>query len=108
MSAQQIIETGVDKLVSLIKKRGKIPFSAAARELGVSEEVIKEWVDFLEEESIVGVEYKLTTPYIVEKKVTKKIDRSELLDPRMCLIAGISIRPQATMNRIPAMAAFGR
>lgn len=67
-----IIETGVDKLVNLVKQRGRVSVKDAAAELGVSTTVIQEWVDFLEDEGIVGVEYSLTTPYLVEKKLTKK------------------------------------
>ena len=67
-----IIETGVDKLVKIVKERGKIALVDAAKELGVSTTVIQEWIDFLEDEGIIGVEYSLTTPYLVEKKLTKK------------------------------------
>ena len=67
-----IIETGVDKLVNLIKERGRIALADAAKELGVSTSVIQEWVDFLEEEEIISVEYKLTKPYLVERKLTRK------------------------------------
>ena len=67
-----IIETGVDKLVNLIKERGRVALQDAAKELGVSTTVIQEWVDFLEEEGIISVEYKLTKPYLVDRKLTKK------------------------------------
>ena len=67
-----VIETGVDKLVNLIKERGRIPLEDAAKELGISVAVIQEWVDFLDEEGILSVEYKLAKPYLVERKLTKK------------------------------------
>ena len=67
-----IIETGVDRLVNLVKERGRIALTDAARELGVSTTVIQEWVDFLEDEGIISVEYKLTKPFLVERKLTKK------------------------------------
>ncbi len=67
-----IIETGVDKLVRLVKESGRISLGDATRNLGVSQTVIQEWVDFLEEEGIISVEYKLTTPYLVDRKLTKK------------------------------------
>ncbi|MBI2659311.1 hypothetical protein HYX05_04415 [Candidatus Woesearchaeota archaeon] len=67
-----VIETGVDKLVNLVKERGRIPLQDAAKELGVSITVIQEWVDFLEEEGIISVEYKLTKPFLVERKLTRK------------------------------------
>ena len=67
-----VIETGVDKLVNLVKERGRIALQDAAKELGVSMTVIQEWVDFLEEEGIISVEYKMTKPFLVERKLTKK------------------------------------
>lgn len=67
-----VIETGVDKLVNLVKERGRIALADAANELGVSATVIQEWVNFLEEEGIISVEYKLTKPFLVERKLTKK------------------------------------
>ena len=73
-----IIETGVDKLVNLIKQRGRIAMSDAAKELGVSIIIIQEWVDFLEEEGIISVEYKLTKPFLVERKLTRQeVDTKE-------------------------------
>ena len=47
-----IIETGVDKLVSLINAKGRVSSQDAAIQLGVSTIVIMEWADFLEEEGI--------------------------------------------------------
>lgn len=70
--ASSVIETGVDKLVNLVKERGRIALQDAAKELGVSTTVIQEWVDFLEDEGIISVEYKLTKPYLVERKLTRK------------------------------------
>src|SRR3989338_860551 len=67
-----IIETGVDKLVKIVKERGKIALVDAAKELGVSTTVIQEWVDFLEDEGIISVEYKMTKPFLVDRKLTKK------------------------------------
>ena len=72
MESSSLIETGVDKLVNLVKGRGKIALSDAAKELGVSTAVIQEWVDFLEEEGIISVEYSLTKPFLVDRRMTKK------------------------------------
>jgi|SRR3989338_860087 len=67
-----IIETGVDKLVNLIKERGKISIPDAAKQLGTSTQVVGEWADFLEEEGIISIQHTLTKPYLVERKLTKK------------------------------------
>lgn len=70
--AGSIIETGVDKLVNLVNKKGKISAEDAAKELGVSPTVVMEWVDFLEEEGIIKTEYKFTKPFLVARKLAKK------------------------------------
>ena len=67
------IRTGVDKLLELVEAKERISMADAAKELSVPKVVIEEWVDFLEEKGIVNVEYKLTTPYIVRKKISPVI-----------------------------------
>ncbi|MEK6949513.1 MAG: hypothetical protein AABX34_04775 [Nanoarchaeota archaeon] len=67
-----IIETGVDKLVKIINSRGSVSSVDAAKELGVSPTVVMEWADFLEEEGIIGIEYKFTKPFLVTRKLAKK------------------------------------
>lgn len=66
------IETGVDKLVQLVKERKKITLDEASKELGVSKQVVEEWAEFLEEEGLLGVEYTLSKTYLVEKKLSKE------------------------------------
>jgi chromosome segregation ATPase len=72
MAEKSYIETGVDKLVKLIEEKKKISTGDAAKILGVSKSVIDEWSDFLEEEKIISIEYKLATTYLVERKLNKK------------------------------------
>jgi len=67
-----IIETGVDKLVKLVNEKGKVSSFDAAKELGVSNTVVMEWADFLEEEDIISIEYKFTKPFLVPRKLGKK------------------------------------
>ena len=64
-----MIETGVDKLVKLVKQSGKISVAEAAKILGLSNTIITEWADFLEEEGIISIEYNLTQPFLVERKL---------------------------------------
>lgn len=72
VTMESIIKTGVDRLVDLIKEKGRISIPDAANRLGVSHTTVEEWADFLEEEGIVSIEYKLTTPYITLRKLSKK------------------------------------
>lgn len=70
-SDNSLLKTGVDKLVDLVARTGKVSFKDAAKELGVGYPVIEEWAEFLEEEGLVSVEYHLTKPYLVERKLSK-------------------------------------
>jgi len=72
VSTSSIIETGVDKLVNLVNTKGRIPSADAAKILGVGVSTIMEWVDFLEEEGIIKIEYKFTKPFLVARKIGKK------------------------------------
>ena len=72
MTAESFIETGVDKLVRLVESKKKLSTAEAAKALGVSTAVIDEWSDFLEEEGLISIEYKLATTYLVERKLSKK------------------------------------
>jgi chromosome segregation ATPase len=67
-----MIETGVDKLVRLVKQNKRISVPDAAKALDVSKVVVEEWSDFLEEEGIISIEYKFTTPYLVDRVLSKK------------------------------------
>ncbi len=72
LATAPIIETGIDKLVKLVKEKAKISMEDAAKELGVSLTVVEEWADFLEEEGIISIEYKFTKAFLVGRKLTKK------------------------------------
>lgn len=65
------IETGVDKLVELISTHKKIPVSDAAKKLGVSNVVVQEWADFLEEEGLISIEYKFNKTVLTERQLSK-------------------------------------
>ncbi len=68
----KVLLTGVDKLIELIKQTKRISIKEAAKKLGVSQDAVEEWADFLDEEGIIEIDYKFATPYLVEKKLTKK------------------------------------
>jgi chromosome segregation ATPase len=69
--AQKSIETGVDKLLDLINRRKRLSLNDVANELGVSVPVVQEWADFLEEEGLITIEYKLSKTYLCERKLNK-------------------------------------
>lgn len=64
------IETGVDRLVNLVGRTGRISTEQAAKELGVSKLVVTEWAEFLSDEKLIELEYTLSKTYMKPKKMT--------------------------------------
>ncbi|MBU0980010.1 MAG: hypothetical protein KJ709_04360 [Nanoarchaeota archaeon] len=77
MENPSVIQTGVDRLVELVRLKHRVAFNDAAKQLGVSKTTIEEWSNFLEEEGLVSIEYVFTTPYITERKMSKKEIKSK-------------------------------
>lgn len=77
--SDEVVKTGVDELLELLKGNSKLPLVDAAKKLKVSVDVVQAWVDFLVEERILGIEYKFTTPYIYINKPLESV-RHEYTD----------------------------
>ena len=71
MDTSTIIQTGVDKLVALIRDIDRISMKDAAKKLGVSQQSLEEWANFLEEEGVIDIEYKFSKAFLVNKQLTK-------------------------------------
>lgn len=74
------VETGVDRMMSVLEGKGKIPLTELAAELKMSESILQLWVDFLVEERVLGIEYKFTTPYVF---LNKKKDAIVIVDEKV-------------------------
>lgn len=74
------ITTAIDSLVDLVKKHKKISLDDASKMLGIPVNILNEWAAFLEEENILEIEYKFTTPYLIEEsgKEKLKVSKKEL------------------------------
>jgi len=68
----EVITTGVDDLLALLKQVDKIPLIDAAMQLKITPPLLQSWVDFLVEEEIIGIEYKFTKPIIYLNKPPEK------------------------------------
>ncbi|MBI2549896.1 hypothetical protein HYV83_01820 [Candidatus Woesearchaeota archaeon] len=87
---EEQVRTGADRLLELVKKSREIATAAAAQELGVPIVTVEAWANFLEEDGLVTVKYKLTTPYIAipeaqaerKKKEEKLVSLAENADFR--------------------------
>ena len=73
------METGVDRMMSVLEEKGKLSLTDLAKALEMPEGTLQLWVDFLVEERILGVEYKFTKPFVfLNKKQEKKAIVQEL------------------------------
>ncbi|NOZ80933.1 MAG: hypothetical protein GXP63_04630 [DPANN group archaeon] len=85
---EETITTVVDALVSLVRNRKRISFDDAAKSLKIPVKTIESWATFLEEEGELSVEYKFTTPFLVNKSSLVKgmvEEESSLTDRLMTL-----------------------
>jgi len=67
----ETIKTDIDDLLRLVSARGEISMADAAKALDVSAQTVEAWSIFLEEDGVMEVKYKLTTPYLVAKNQTE-------------------------------------
>jgi chromosome segregation ATPase len=65
------ISTGVDRLMKLVRDRGKIELRDAAVELGISQGVLEEWARVLEKEGVIKIEYLFTKVYLTAPSAEK-------------------------------------
>ncbi len=64
MADASAVQTEADELLDLLGSVPSISYADAAKKLKVSEGTIESIATFLEEEGVVSIQYKLTTPYV--------------------------------------------
>jgi DNA-binding transcriptional ArsR family regulator len=57
------LKTGADALIDLLRQRGELSLKEAALALSQPEGVVEWWAAFLEEDGLLKIRYKFTTPY---------------------------------------------
>ncbi|MFH1590795.1 MAG: hypothetical protein ABIC95_02610 [archaeon] len=92
----ETVRTDVDALVAFVKRRKRISFDDAAKQLQVDRGTIESWATFLEEEGELAVDYKFTTPYLVEKVDTKV---TEDLQPKLLTVTELLKRAHMELDR---------
>ena len=58
------ISTAADELVDLVTREKEISFGKASKILKIPARTIEDWANFLEEDGVIGIKYKMTTPYL--------------------------------------------
>ena len=72
LAQNQIVETGVDRFLDIVRSRGKVCVTDLAKELGLSPEVVIERATYLEECDLVEIEHSLFKTYITAKELSNK------------------------------------
>lgn len=80
MQQQEIIKTSVDSLIELVKSKQEISIEEASNILHIPSAVINDWAEFLEQENVLSIVYKKTTPFLTIKIQKKTIAIGEESD----------------------------
>ncbi|MBN2454157.1 hypothetical protein JXB11_01285 [Candidatus Woesearchaeota archaeon] len=74
----QSVTTEADLLLGLLRQVKEITLKEAAQRLKIPVPTLEAWATFLEEEGVVSMKYKFTTPYLcyVEEKEKKKVPKA--------------------------------
>lgn len=92
------IETGIDKLVSLVQSKKKISVENAAKELSLSPSQVMKLGSLLEESGLIEVKYGILGTYLVTKELsgkeieekTKELKKKGVLDKAQLLMQEIT------------------
>ncbi len=77
MVSQGEVKTDVDRLLDFVKQKKEISIEDAAKQLGMPAKTIEALADLLEEEGMLHLKYKFTTPYLASE-----IPQSEKKSPK--------------------------
>jgi CBS domain-containing protein len=64
----RVIQTDIDKLISIVERKGPISILDVSKELNVDPEQIEEWAKILEEREMFEIEYRALGPPMLRKK----------------------------------------
>lgn len=62
------VKTDVDRLVAFVNEKGEMSIQDVAQQLNISSKTVESLADLLEEEGVLQIKYKFTTPYLVPMK----------------------------------------
>lgn len=69
MEKGSVVQTGVDRLLDVLRTDGTLSVKAAAVKLGVSTSAVLEWAKLLEEEGLIKIKYRFATAYLEGKNL---------------------------------------
>ncbi|MEM4389090.1 MAG: hypothetical protein QXG98_00315 [Candidatus Micrarchaeia archaeon] len=82
MTKEPFISTDVDKVLKLLKEKGRMEIGELAKNAGLGIHDVEKWCRMLEEQGLVKIEYHLTRTYAVWRGETKLPTLSQAVAPR--------------------------
>lgn len=70
-TSEEFVETGIDKLYSLVLKKQKISTDEAAKILRLKKETVEEWAQILSNRNLIKLNFSILGKTIMEKKEEK-------------------------------------
>ncbi len=90
---KEYITTEADRLLALLQQRREISIEEAAKVLTMSVRTVESYANFFEEEGLIGINYKFTTPFLTIKEVkTTAPEIKFTLEPEKKSVGGIFLR----------------
>ncbi len=80
-SKPEDVKTGADRLLELVRSSKEIALAEASKQLGVSQATVEAWSNFLEEDGLVSMKYKFTTPYITVPEIAEAKKHKKEISP---------------------------
>ncbi|MCX6706736.1 MAG: hypothetical protein NT001_01185 [Candidatus Woesearchaeota archaeon] len=77
MADEREVKTDVDRLLSLVKEKKELSFDEAAKQLGMPAKTVEAISDLLEEEGMLHIKYKFTTPYLTSESPSEKAKNAQ-------------------------------
>ena len=72
-SRDSIVTTEADSLINLLNIKGEISLEEASKELNLPLKTVEDYANFFEEEGLLKINYKFTTPFLCVKKKEEKL-----------------------------------
>jgi len=90
------IETGIDRLLKLVKQKEKITLSDASENLGITKDIVMSWGEVLEDHGLIEMHYPITgkpslwkiRPKILKGKKGEKIEKPKSAEPGKGIFGG--------------------
>lgn len=75
-----MLETGIDRLLNLVSRKGKVSAADAAKQLSVDIETIEAWAEILEKENLMSKEYSSAGALILSNTAKNTEEKKKKVD----------------------------